>query len=647
MYHIYTSCHYHHSPHAMSGPSSVHESLRQIPTADAIRSEHQISLIDTERRASLQDGAGDAERGSSEIPAAPGTPGPSPLTKRLTNASQLQQSVKREWTKRKYARYDRNRYDLGTETPPPEEAPESQPQPGEAATAQQASFLERSRAHARSVLKRKRAIGTAKHHEDTYLEILYENQRGLFLFGVPKYSSSSLLPSDPKPWLNAQFRTSPVDIRNAQVPDPSWEWSWKSWYVDMSRDVDEEGWEYSFNFFGKWSWHGNHPWFHSFVRRRRWLRMRKRKDTSHQTREKAHELTAEYFTIHPSTIRPLSEIGSNAMAKEREKAEGVNEPLEKLEILDIGSLMLVLKRVTVDREKLLAVRKFVNTAKDELYYLADRMPEIMSLFIYQSSRRQLLADLLHRFDEAHKMQQDLTAHEHEEDGNAQQEHDAAAKHADNLINAVHAADEQVKRLEFWSDIKTMAQHGDLLTAESGGDWDRSKWQGLVSPTSAEHDHPEQVFKNKQKASEGTQQLHPQPEHSTVEEEEKEQIPGERRRTMPYWDAKEHSDSSTGAYSTAAESASQISGKGKGKKGGIRVSGLVLDGVDESEETDPPESALPEDAIEDAPEPVPEEDDDPQPSLYTPMSPRKKSSVVEFVEPVPEPTPSSSRAGEGS
>lgn len=619
----------------MSGPSSVLDFLRQIPTADAIRTEHHISLLDTERQ--YVDGAEDAEADGSEAPALPPTPGPSPLAKKVTNSSQIQHSIKRELVKRKYARYDRERYHLDTSTPPPpDEEPSAHAQPGEVATHQQASFLERSRAQAKSFLKRKRTLGAGKHDTDTFLEMLYENQRGMFLFGIPKYSSSSLLPTDPQPWQNAQFRTSPVDIRNAQVPDPSWEWAWKSWYVDMSRDVDEEGWEYSLKFYGRWSWHGNHPWFHSFVRRRRWLRMRRRKDVKHHTREKAHELTAEYFTIHPKTVRPLSEMGADEMAKLREKAEGSDDELEKMDIADIGSLIRVLRKASVDREKIVAVRKFIDTAQDELYYLADRMPEIMSLFIYQSSRRQLLADLLHRFDETNKKQQDLSAHKHDDDEKAQQEHEAASKHAENLINAVHAADEQVKKLEFWSDIKVMAQHGDLLEEAEGGQWHRSKFQGLASPISPDAEHPEKSFKSKQKASEGVKDLHAHAEHDEFHEDgSKVGIRGERKRSMPYWDAKEHSESTEGAYSTAAESASQLSRKGSKKsKGKLRVSGLDLDGVDEGEDSD--EAAISQ--TEATPEP--------QQSLRLSMSPRKKGSV-RIVEPVPEPTEDAPQTGEGS
>lgn len=45
--------------------------------------------------------------------------------------------------------------------------------------------------------------------------------------------------------------------------------------VDMTEDVDEAGWQYSVKFHGA-VWHGNYKHFRSFVRRRRWIRLRHR-----------------------------------------------------------------------------------------------------------------------------------------------------------------------------------------------------------------------------------------------------------------------------------------------------------------------------------------------------------------------------------
>ncbi|CAJ0915271.1 5235_t:CDS:10 [Entrophospora sp. SA101] len=61
--------------------------------------------------------------------------------------------------------------------------------------------------------------------ENRVYEVLYENQRGY----------------------------SPMDIYTFQLPDPTWEWVNKEWLIDMSGDVDQEGWEYSIAFnFNRW-----------------------------------------------------------------------------------------------------------------------------------------------------------------------------------------------------------------------------------------------------------------------------------------------------------------------------------------------------------------------------------------------------------
>ncbi|OQE47273.1 hypothetical protein PENCOP_c001G08970 [Penicillium coprophilum] len=231
------------------------------------------------------------------------------------------------------------------------------------------------------------------------MDILYENQRGWFFFGVPRYSQSSLLNFDPSAWMTQDRRASPVDITNAQLPDPSWEWAWKTWYADMSGDTDEQGWQYSYSFSSS-SWHGTQPWFHSFVRRRRWVRLRTK---AHQRRtlgrsdfEKAHMLTEDYFTIHSSKVRSRDQSTAGLSRVEsgfNRASMTVDEEPYVDEIGDIPSLMHALKLASIDREKIDALKKFIEDGGDELYYLNDKIPDIMPMFLFQTSRWQFVTYL--------------------------------------------------------------------------------------------------------------------------------------------------------------------------------------------------------------------------------------------------------------
>lgn len=216
------------------------------------------------------------------------------------------------------------------------------------------------------------------------LDVLYENQRGWFFFGIPFYSNRSLLQFDPPAWVNRDFKDSPVDVTNAQVPDPSWEWEWRSWYVDMSGDVDEEGWQYSFSFASKFGWHGTHPWFHSYVRRRRWVRLRTKKHhtgrragTEQTGLELAHRMNEDYFTIHSQKLlsgessiavpagQPSSYTGRMSAASPEEAF------VEDIE--DIPTLMQALKLAIVDRERIEALKKFIAQGGEELHYLEENV----------------------------------------------------------------------------------------------------------------------------------------------------------------------------------------------------------------------------------------------------------------------------------
>jgi hypothetical protein len=326
----------------------------------------------------------------------------------------------------------------------------------------------------------KQALKAQNPDVDSHVDILYENQRGFFFAGIPRFSSNSLLNFDPTAWLDGRFRPSAVNITNAQVPDPSWEWAWRCWYVDMSGDVDEEGWEYSFWFGNSAAWHGTHPWFHSFVRRRRWLRKRSKRK-GFKAKEEAHALTADYFTIH-SKVRPAGEDAESVATSEKKTqyslqtsnawgAKSWEDQAEIAEVTNIPDMVRRLKTAAVDREKIVLVRQFLDQAGEELHYLAENMEPIMKLLVFQNSRRQLLSILMHEFEAAEQ-------HRDEHKDRGEEESDEEKRHIDNLLKAVEAADDQCKQLEYWSDVKDMTRDGDILRASAHvHGWDHT-WQGL-------------------------------------------------------------------------------------------------------------------------------------------------------------------------
>jgi hypothetical protein len=250
------------------------------------------------------------------------------------------------------------------------------------------------------------------------------------------------------------------------VPDPSWEWAWKDWSINHEEGMDEDGWEYSFAFAKQFSWHGP-QWWNSFVRRRAWIRKRVKKGTGYQIPE-AHRLNSDYFTIH--SFDPSQSRASSLDAKRMSAAHLANREMEDeilaADITDIGSLMKALRLARIDREKMEAVENFIKNGGDDLYYLRERMHEIMGMFIFQASRRILLTHIIKIYNEA------------VEDHKENEGDEAKKKRLENLEAALKHADEEVKKLEFWSDVKELAEKGHTKGAvdESQG-WD-SGWAGL-------------------------------------------------------------------------------------------------------------------------------------------------------------------------
>jgi hypothetical protein len=362
---------------------------------------------------------------------------------------------------------------------------------------------DRGRKHSRS----REEKSNDRHKEQPYeVDILYENQRGLFFFGIPLYSHSSLLNFDPAPWVTKDLKDSAVNITNAQVPDPSWQWAWKSWYVDMSYDVDEEGWQYSFSFGRKWVWHGTHPWFHSFVRRRRWLRKRVKRhgavpDDEDRSMHAAHIQTSDYFTIHSKRGRsPTSTTATTAEASYTSQRSATDDAPEDIE--NIGSLLKALRLATIDREKIDIVKKFLTQGGDEIAYLADQILEIMSLFMFQASRRQLVELLQHEAAHAQK-------HRDEHDAEDKAEGEAEARRTDNILKAMRIANGQIGGLEYWSDRKHVLRLSDETGSKTKPKHDLTTSDGAsIAPT---EDNPVDEVKGISEKAE----LGIDPTHSTV------------------------------------------------------------------------------------------------------------------------------------
>ena len=400
---------------------------------------------------------------------------PGPSSKRNSDGSLSRkwnkETLRRELAQRKYARWQEKGEEDGV-----------QEGPSKAQRLDRKEDLSR-RGRLREKLRlRSKRSAEARTQAESAIDILYENQRGSFFFGIPLYSSKSLLNFDPSGWQTSAFKDSPVNITNAQLPDPSWAWDWNAWYVDMSHDVDEQGWEYSFSFQRGFSWHGSHPWFHSFVRRRRWLRKRSKTNPQNDKRKPGsmgagHMLNPDYFTIHVNRGGSRSPSGDRASNNRSSHVssflvEGDSSDEEE-DINNIPTLLHALKKTTIDRKKLEAIQSFLDHGDEDLHYLSEYMHEIMGMFMYQSARREFLLRLKSLCDDP------LQAQGENLESNAKGKETETQRHRI-LHEAMRAAEDHIKDLEYWSDRKNMVQSeesqhlesqkkGSVITFDGAGD----------------------------------------------------------------------------------------------------------------------------------------------------------------------------------
>jgi hypothetical protein len=441
--------------------SLLHSSTRRPSSLKPVDYDHVIDLVD-HAKASPRAASPDSQAPTERLP----SPDSRAASRQDSNAPLNQRhSLRSEIARKRYSKYQDRHLDehAGSDGTDEEQALEA------GLVDEAGSHNDRGRP--RTAGSRK---GKTREDSESVIDILYENQRGLFLCGcLTLFSGRALGNMDPSPWTNSAQKTSATNITNAQCPDPSWEWVWKEWSINRTDKVDEGGWEYSFAFSKMFSWHGPSCW-NSYVRRRAWIRKRAKKRIPHDVNE-AHMLNEEYFTIHPPARRSMSrnstipDNNTNRYSISQLASQNMDNESELEDIYDIPTLMSHLKSARIDREKMEVVENFIEHGGDELYHLQERMHEIMAMFVFQASRRVLLAYIFKKFNEA----SDENKMKTEAGGEANPD---MKRRLDNLEAALKHADEEVKRLEFWSDVKDMAEKGDTKAVDESLGWEG--WTGI-------------------------------------------------------------------------------------------------------------------------------------------------------------------------
>ena len=195
-----------------------------------------------------------------------------------------------------------------------------------------------------------------------------------------------------------------------------------------------------------------------------------------------HMLNADYFAIRPASYKSHQSRASVASSRlSRSSMSQISAADEKPpDIEHIEDLMETLRLARIDREKLDAVDSYLEHGTD-LAKLQDEMHDIMSLFVFQASRRILLSRLMQVHDETTTQLKKTNTTELRERNQA-------------LKDAVHHADEEVRKLAYWSDVKQMAESGEAKDAVKGDKgWDES-WEG-VDQSGASHPVPDNAKPN--------------------------------------------------------------------------------------------------------------------------------------------------------
>ncbi|KAK8069554.1 hypothetical protein PG994_006170 [Apiospora phragmitis] len=213
------------------------------------------------------------------------------------------------------------------------------------------------------------------------------------------------------------------------------------------------------------------------------------KERARLSSQRPYLLNPEYFTVEAAAAKHVSlRDGASSLldSASRTSACGLHEEdaiSEKKDVESTDMLMALLGVSRIDREKLDAVQNYLEHAADNWLDLQNHMHEIMSIFVFQASRRLLLTRLMGIHDDAVRKldEQKRTGKNkvegHDESTDDQPDPDLEVK-VKNLAAAVTHADEEVRRLEYWSDVKGMAEGGESGGAVSGNHGWQGGWEGV-------------------------------------------------------------------------------------------------------------------------------------------------------------------------
>ena len=192
---------------------------------------------------------------------------------------------------------------------------------------------------------------------------VWENQRCIFSSG---FSHENLLPVERGPWTDARgARQSPKDVW--ECPE-GWEWT-TEWMVEHSEKVDEDGWAYAQSFPAPRGWRQSRSRM-SLVRRRRWVRLRRREGCTDDLR------TVRYSARSSAAPARVSDVELKTVVSEQLGEKGSAPSggcMDSTEIVELASSLEF--DLTMLREALAAFDNDPAQTKGFLQELADKQRE--------------------------------------------------------------------------------------------------------------------------------------------------------------------------------------------------------------------------------------------------------------------------------